>query len=621
MKIIYVILILFSAKTFACGPWGCYSNSCLSYGALSTELIDLDLCAQEQVAHLDPNNRTESNFKMFAWELLGAKKDNDYNQSNDQGESERPPTGSAVLSDGVIAFRAEKYKEAIEYFKSAPDDIALYYLGRAHLRFAQVNYDGYMYRGSNIDVAQAKLAREAFLKFAKKFPTHEWAKSSVGLARRSAWLADQMDDVYLEWGRAVDLELADRNSERLYQLFEEGAQLPLDDLMKRTKLHPILWIIRAYYATRKFREADNYAFDLEKELKALASDKASFKKYGDLYAWANAVYMLKLGRAKEGYELLQNQPVAKTNGGSLSWVILNARLLIEMGRFTDARQILEKFIIAHPRAKEDSASRPRNDPDSATEVFTYQIGPNPVTYPGPFDVANDARNFYGMTYIWEKKPRDIVSEKNLALIGDTALVRFFIQGTSPTEFIEAMSMKLPTELRKKIEPLIVSKLIAMKEWALAWKAMGLLETQPAKSLLRDVGTAAKILAIDPSDAESNARVGIFLAKINPGPEIFAPCENQNFSPMVKPSELFIKSLNQFKADEAAKKRKKPIEAKLLSTMLHCFKVTREGPICGNHWRNYESDQSPPLSERRSWFKRLHKRFPNSPEAKAQTVYW
>ncbi len=293
----------------------------------------------------------------------------------------------------------------------------------------------------------------------------------------------------------------------------------------------------------------------------------------------------------------------------------------EMGRFTDARQILEKYIFAHPRVKEDSPSRPRNDPNSAAEVLTYQIGPNPLTYPGPFDVANDARNFYGMTYIWEKKPRDIVSEKNLALIGDTALVRFFIQGATPSEFIEAMSMKMPAELRKKIEPLIVSKLIAMKEWALASKAMGLLETQPAKSLLRDVGTAAKILSIEPSDAESNARVGIFLAMMSPGSEILAPCKNQKFAPVVEPAEFFIKSLNQFKADEAAKKQKKPIEAKLLSTMLHCFKETRVGPICGSHWMPYRNDQSPPLSERRAWFKRLHKRFPNSPEAKAQSVYW
>lgn len=619
MKIIFAVFFLLSAKVYACGPWGCYSNSCLAYGALSPDAVDIDTCAQDQVAHLDPNNRTEQNFKMFAWELLGAKKEDD-SPDHYEEETEEPAPGSA-LSDGVLAFRAEKYKEAIGHFEKATDYIALYYLGRSHLRFAQADYDGYISGASKVDVAQAKLAREAFLKFAKKFPTHKWVDSAIGLARRSAWLADQIEDIYVDWGQAVDKALADRSAERVKVLFVEGSQLPLADLMKRKRLHPVLWMIRAYYATRKFRDADNYAFDLEKELKALESDKSSFKKYGDLYAWTRAVYMLKLGRAEEGYELLQRQSVAKTNGGSLSWIILNARLLMEMGRFADARQILEKFIVAHPMAKEDSLTARRYDSSSESPVITYQIGPNPRDYPGSHDVANDVRNFYGMTYLWEKKPKDIVSEKNFALIGEASLVRVFIQGSSSLDLYETLSMKMPTELRKKIEPLIVSKLIAMNEWALAGKAMGLIDTQPGQSLLREIGKAAQILANDPTDAESNARVGMFLAHVRPGPGILAPCKNQKFAPMVEPFELFTNSLSKFKEDEAAKKRKTPIEAKLLSTMLRCFKVTSAGPSCGGHWSAYASDQAPPLSERRSWFKRLHKRFPNSPEAKAQTVYW
>jgi outer membrane protein assembly factor BamD (BamD/ComL family) len=629
VKLIFVLAFLFAPSAFACGPWGCYSTTCLTYGPDSTNLPDLDTCGQEQVSHLDPNNVTESNFGILASELSGgahARSEHDSSSaSSDESRETLPPEEARTTFDkGVAAFRASAYDKAIEFFKQITDSDrnaarAAYYIARSYLRWSQKDYDGYS--RDKIKSEYALKALNAFRDFAKKYPEHEWTPSAIGLVRRAEFLTNDTAGYSADWGAKVDEALAasPRDVDTLSNLFSEAALFNLKEISEATHLHPVLWMIRAYYVTRQFKDGDAFAFDLDAQLKALETDQKSFAKYRDLYAWSRAVLLLKLNRAQEGYELLQKQSVAKTNGGSLSWLILNARLLMAQGKYDQARSLLAPFIQSHPFQKSKSE---RPEAGRGKEIIaTYEIGPNSAAdqHPG-FDVATDSRNFYSMTYVWEKKPAALITQKNLDLLSDAPIARVFAQGLSPEEIGEILSNdKLGKNVRAVVEPLAMAKLIALNKWSEAVGVYQHISTPKVRKDFAELAKSAKALSTNDKDAEANARVGMFLANIEPSPLIFAPCEKQTFdTKMTSAMDFYLKGLEGFKADE---KTKNPVEASMLREMLICFKDHYGAPYCGEKAVKWDESKSLPISARKSWWQRLKQRFPKSKEAKSTTVYW
>jgi len=623
MKIL-ILMLLFSKPAMACGPWGCYSKACLTYGANSLERPDLDLCGQDQVNHLDPNNLTESNFAILADELTGLSGESEPFSSSDEVEEKATLPPEANRDDywnGVAAFRADDYIKAAEFFKKRSKvadrdaQTSAYLMARSYLRAAQINYDGY--RRETVDASLALRARDAFREFIKNHPGHEWASSARGLIRRAEFLAQDLTGYNTDWSQAVDEQLAarPRSYRQLAALFQEAAWIDLKVMTEAKALHPILWMIRVYYVTRQLPNgpAASSNFNLSDQLVALEADKGSFKKYPDLFAWSRAVLLLKLDRAQEAANLLQNLSVAKTNSGSLSWVVLNARIEMALGQFDKARTRIEAFIKQHPLQAEKAKS------PSKLRAH-YNIGPHFADENLKQDEAVDARNFYAMTYHWEGKAAAIATQKSLELLTAEPLKRVYIQAVRPEEMLVTLAQTdLSKNVRALLEPLIMAKLIVTNQWSLAASAYKSLRTQSTKKEFRLVAKAAEILAQNPADAEANARIGLFISQLDPDPRVFSTCEKQSFGPITESLDFYLRALDGFKAKESSKKN--PLEATLLRAMLACFKDHHGVPYCGPKANKWDSQNSIPTEIRAQWFKRLKSRFPDSPEAKAQKIYW
>lgn len=639
-KLILTFLFFFPMRSLACAPWGCYSMNCLSYGPVSLKFDDSDTCRQSQLSHLDPNNWTDTNFDILAVELTGGYRSNTISepiQEPAEPQTLPPVEGRDAFWHGVAAFRENNFDQAVTFFRQAsekfaekdrkgPDvDVAAYYLGRALMRAAQKDFDGY--QRSTVNKALAREARSVFLKFIEQAKNHEWVDSARGLARRGSYLAEDWADFLHDWGQAVDYDLTrrPRSLQRIQQLFDEASRLDLGTLTTTSHLHPILWLIRSYYVTRELPPtvtpddgeptSPPASFDLDKELKALENDKPSFSNHPDLFAWSKAVLLLKKGQAKEGFELLQKQTVAKANSGSLSWVILNARMEMAMGNYPAARTRLESFIKNHP--VELSMKRKTSFPPS------YYTGPSFAKEDPDLNPAVDARNFYAMTFFWQGRTGDIITKKNNELLTSPPLLRVAIQGSSPESLVGLLKKKdIPRDLRIQLERLVLTKLIALNEWRLANEAFGLSESSEVKKSFSNLELSVRTLIDQPNDASANAYVGIFVAAIEPNPRIFAHCKQGTFSDIKEAMEFYLTALAGFQLEEKQKKKPNPLEATLLRQMLICFKDHRDAPYCGSRAEKWgDNPNKIPLAERKKWYLRLKKRFPDSKEAKAQTFYW
>ncbi len=668
MLVFVLIITTASSSALACGPWVCSPYACLSYGLNSADGVDeLNTCAERPTTHLDPGNRTEINFAVLAWELSGQV--GDYSGSIGSSASEQYSDGGATehfesiigqdkdapelrtlyakldtgyLDDkkklalkqefeqaaskhgqgslwtylkAIMAFRFNDYDTAIAGFGAATKDPrtaepAMYLIARSHLLKAQSKWDGYSYnqdpatreRQANVELEELKLAYAKFLEFTKTYPEAQWRVSAQGLKRRCLFLLGDVDNFLVEWNRELDLRLdaRPRDYEAIKAHFRDFAKNP-ETLFARPHLHPALWLIRAYYKTRNYTADDSITesrdvpgqgklipADVENDLKALEADRGSFKKYPDLFAWTKAVYLLALNRGEEGYRILQQQAVAKTNKQSLSWIILNSRLLMQIKQFDQARSLVRDYLKSNTPAKKPEAT--------------------------PYA---DALRFYALTFAWQGNLKAAFEPQSIEILGSSQLERLATEGLTPSELFEVLNHNtLNGKVRTQIERVALAKQLVWSAWTEVARTWPLIQNDGIRKEFKVYVDAAAALAKNKTDAAALFRVGSFVSKIEPGPEVFAPCKKLRYEDdkIRSPMSYFGESLLAFSKGTDAKKN--PIEAELLESMIRCYKPHYSAPYCFGAESAADSDAT-----RRGWFKRLHKRFPGSPQAKRTPIFW
>lgn len=505
----------------------------------------------------------------------------------------------------LLSFYSRDYQNAIPRFGKLRQsktpliaEVALYTQARAHLLNAQSEWDGYSER--KINTEEAKKSEALFAEYVRAYPSRGWTDSAQGLIRKARYLRGDIEGFFAEWNRALDHELdaRPRSHTCLKRLFDEVVFIQPEKLLEMKSLHPVLWLVRSYYVTREYPLPDPLSSGptpwkkttVAAELAALEKDSASFKKYPDVLDWTRAVLLLHDKKFEQGYKLLQAQSVDKANGGSLSWVVLKARLLMGMGRFDEARTLVANYgRVAPKEPKEPGARSNIYEPDSH-------------------------EGFFLMTYVWQKKAADIFLDDAPLKVDPGLILSYAQSGFTTAELRDLLRHpKLQPRLRQELEGVVLKKHLMVSDYD------GFLEIWPevkeARKAHAALAASAERIKKNSKDPVALYEIGRFLS-LEEEPELYSPCEHQKLQPAKLASSiaLYSESLRGFMANE---KIKDPTEAKLLAAMIRCYRHSYSPPFCFFN----ENSVAEPGFEPKNLFKRLHRRFPNSEAARTTPYYW
>ena len=659
----FLLFLCSPLVVLACGPSQYLPVSCMNYGLISlvtgTEMITssahhLDssnwtednfrylsreisdrIVSQEETVS-DPYEDPLQHFERLMNQLSLTKEDKNFliglrerigTQSLTQEEHQRlleEFESSSVLSRmpnlkfylrGLVAFYREEYSEAAAHFTesakgthAALAEAASYLNARSLLLASQLQWDGYQ-----IDPTDTKLFRplvdqklvnasaEAFKKFLLLFPNSRWKDSAQNLlARKLKRLEGDADGYWKNWGALMDRALAHpRQAGIINSGLIEVTHINPQNFVTLTSAHPLIWIIRSYYVTRRY-SADQLKKErpewekvsLERELKALEKDRPRFAVAPEFFAWSKAILLLALGKGAEGSALMENDPVISKDQSTPSWIVLRARLLMNIGKFEHARALLRKAIILLAPAKEDR--------------------------------MRDLQLFYALTYYWEKKPAEVFSKDNFELLESEMFLKLSREGLKLTDYLPLLKKKLPEKLRPKIEEIALTKLMVNQKWQMVIDLWEHIKDEKVKKKFLPMKNSVKVKLSSDEDPVANYEIGKFLAHVEGRPEGYALCnkEKLQFPQVPVPIEWFIRSSQAF--EKAGGQH--PTEAKVLAALVGCFKDSYSAPYCfgtkdGKYLLNWEAKEIYPQPLRKKWFQRLKKIYPHTPEGKAQKTYW